>query len=152
MFKLGRWWLGLPLIVSLLLALSLSYQISEAEAPTIILSQLKTQEYLTVKDIHDGIDILCEEYNFPYFSLMKWLALKESSIGQDTRCGDEGQSCGLFQYKQLTWELFQKEFQRYDLYRDNTNNQIEMTIIALKNGKWKHWSPLKYKYKTDPIR
>jgi len=150
--KRNRWWLSFPLAISLLLILSLSYQISDAEAPTIVPLQLETKEYRTVQDFKDAIDAICEEHNFPYFSLMKWLALKESSLGQDTRCGDEGQSCGLYQYKQSTWELFQKEFQRYDLHRDNIDDQIEMTIIALKNGKWKHWSPLKYKYKTNPIR
>ena len=152
MLKLGRWWLGLPLIVSLLLALSLSYQVSEAEAPTTILSQLGTQEYLTIQDFEDAIDIICEENNFPYFSLMKWLALKESSMGQDTRCGDEGQSCGPYQYKEPTWISFQNEFKRHDLSRDEINDQIEMTIIALQNGKWQHWSPLKSRYKTNPIR
>lgn len=151
MFKLGRWLLGLSLIISLLLALSLSYQISEAEAPTTILSQSKTIEYLTVQEVNDSIDILCGKYNFPYFSLMKWLALKESSLGQDTRCGDDGFSCGLYQYKKSTWEYFQKEFDRYDLNRGDQMDQIEMTVIALKNGKWKHWSPLKLKYNVDPI-
>jgi len=152
MLKLGRWLLGLSLIISLLLALSLSYQISEAEAPTTILSQLGTKEYLTVQDINESIDILCEAYDFPYFSLMKWLAFKESSTGQNKNCGDGGKSCGLFQYKETTWEGFQQEFKRDDLDRDNLVDQIEMTILALKNGKWNHWSPLLKRYNVNPIK
>ena len=152
MLKLGRWLLGLSLIISLLLALSLSHQISEAEAPTTILSQLETKEYLTVQDINECIDIMCGKYNFPYFSLMKELAFKESSSGQNKKCGDGGLSCGLFQFRIQTWKEFQIEFNRSDLQYKNDIDQIEMTILALRNGYWYRWGPLLKRYNVNPIK
>jgi hypothetical protein len=142
----------LVLVGSCLLLLIGLQDVSQAEAPIYINSQVDNEVLITVDDISDRIDILCRKYNFPYFSLMKWLAAKESSMGQDLRCGDDGLSCGLYQYKTQTWNEFQKRFDKHDLDRDNTHHQIEMTIIALQNGMWYHWSPLKNNYNTDPIK
>lgn len=124
---------------------------SVAEAPYLISSKLNNEELITRQDYCDRIELLCEQYDFAYFSLMIWLAEQESSLGQNKTCGDNGLSCGLYQYKEKTWELFQGKFKRPDLERDNDQHQIEMTIIALRNGQWYHWQPLLNKYSSNPI-
>ena len=121
-------------------------------APPNVASQVNIERGLTAEEVNDRIDNLCEANNFRYFGLMKWLAFKESSTGQNHSCGDKGFSCGLYQYKKNTWKEFQNQFNRYDLHRDNDMDQIEMTIIALKHNKWRHWGPLKRKYKVNPIQ
>ncbi len=147
MSKLGRLFLGFCMI----LILSGGYNIVIAEAPQITLSQLRNQESWTSDDILLGIRLLTEEYQFPYFSLLKDLAIKESRLGQDKRCGDGGKSCGLYQWRKPTWEQFQKKYHKEYLDYNNSIDQIEMTIIALKDGYWYLWGPLKRKYKTNPI-
>lgn len=147
MFSFRRWFLGF--CVSTLLIIGTSF--TTAEAPQITLQQLKQQTEWSVRDVLMGIELLCEEYQFPYFELLKDLAWKESHLGQLKRCGDGGLSCGLYQYRLSTWEFLQKKYNRFDLRYDNYIDQIEMTILALKDGYWYFWGPLTRKYSTNPI-
>lgn len=122
-----------------------------AGAPLSPTSQFQAKKQWNATEIQSKIDELCEKYNFPYFTLMKWLANKESKYGQDKRCGDGGKSCGLYQYRKPTWIMLQKKFNREDLNYNNDIDQIEMTILALKNGYWYLWGPLQRRYKYNPI-
>lgn len=135
----------------MVLTLTGGIHITTAEAPQITLSQLRNQESWTSRDILLGIELLTKEYQFPYFALLKDLAQKESRIGQDKRCGDRGKSCGLYQWRKPTWEEFQEKYHKEHLDYNNSIDQIEMTIIALKEGYWYLWGSLQRKYKTNPI-
>lgn len=155
MSKIGEW----CLVFCLLLSMSAVLDIATAEAPHINSSQvrerwlndLREKPNLTTDDIRLGIVLLCKEYQFPYYSLLKKLAEKESQLGQIKKCGDGGKSCGLFQYRYNTWVFLQKKFNRQDLDYRNDIDQIEMTILALKNGYWYFWGPLRRTYKTNPV-
>jgi len=143
MFKLGRWWLGLPLIVSLLLALSLSYQVSEAEAPTTILSQLGTQEYLTIQNLEDAIDVICEENNFPYFSLMKNIASCESSYRHFSDGGVlkgvvNSKDVGLFQINENLWSGKAMEL-GYDIYEVEGNIRMAVWLAKSDYNGFNNW-------------
>ncbi len=147
MSKFGR----LFLVFCMISILAGGTQITTAEAPQITLSQLRNQESWTSSDILLGIELLTREYQFPYFTLLKDLAVKESQLGQNKRCGDGGKSCGLYQWRKATWEQFQKKYNKENLDYNNSIDQIEMTILALKDGYWYLWGPLQRKYKTNPI-
>lgn len=56
--------------------------------------------------------------------------------GMDT---DGLKAYGLFQYKQTTWEAFQKEMGTSSLDIMNGNHQLEVTLWAMENGKASHW-------------
>lgn len=147
MSKFGRVLLGFCVGIFL----TVSIQSTTTEAPQVSLSQLRHQTEWKERDILLGIELLCKEYDFPYFDILVELARKESRVGQDTKCGDNGLSCGLFQYRKSTWEMLQKKYNRYDLNYENNIDQIEMTILALEDGYWYLWGPLLRKYKTNPF-
>ena len=83
------------------------------------------------------MQLMAEKYQIDYWLLLA-LSECESSCNINIHCGDDGKSCGLFQYKTETWNMFNKEF-GLDLDRDNWEHQIEMTAIALKDNKHCHW-------------
>jgi len=122
------------------------------EAPTTRLTELRAQTSWSKEDIIEGIDTLCELYDFPYPTLLKDLARKESKYGQDTRCGDNGKSCYLYQIRPDTWLMFVKTTGRQDLHYDNNIDQIEMTMLALKKGYWYLWGPMLRQYSSNPIK
>jgi len=94
----------------------------------------------------------CKYYNFSYHSLMILLLEEESSMGQDRTCGDNGKSCGIYQIRASTWLEFQRITGRYDLNHESDIDQIDMTILALREGCWKKWGPLFRKYTSNPIQ
>ena len=122
-----------------------------AEAPNTQISKLNTKKIVWTKAmVKNEIDLICEQEHFNYPTLMKWIASKESSFRVSVY-GDSGESYGLYQYKEETWKEFQNEFNRPYLKRNNPADQIEMTIIALRNGKWRHWTTLTKRFKGNPI-
>lgn len=144
---------GVVLLSFFLLLVSLlpSKVSKSVEAPTHYLAQLKSQSQWSKEEIIEAIEFLCDIYQFPYATLLSNLAKVESQYGTIKKCGDGNKSCGLYQYRISTWEFFQQKFNRYDLNYDNHIDQIEMTILALKNGYWYYWGPLLRTYKTNPI-
>lgn len=156
MLNSGRAIKGLiVLVVSFLLLLPFT-PTAIAEAPVMPLSKLNNREKsyqntLSREEILKEIDELCKEYDFPYPTFMKNLVKAESSIGENRNCGDGGKSCGIFQYREKTWKMFQKKFNRPDLSYNNDRDQIEMTILALRGGYWYYWGSLKRKYQRNPI-
>jgi len=122
------------------------------EAPTTRLADLGQQVHWSEEDIKEAIDILCEVYDFPYPTLLNNLAQTESKYGQDTRCGDNGKSCGLYQIRVSTWQFFVQITGRTDLDYKNQIDQTEMTILALQKGYWYFWGPLTRQYRSNPIK
>jgi hypothetical protein len=72
--------------------------------------------------------------------------MRESSLGANKKCGDGGISCGLFQYREGTWNDFTKKYN--PPYKDKSNyvDQTVMTVLALKDKQYCHWGPLREKY------
>jgi len=77
---------------------------------------------------------------------------KESDYGQNRSCGDGGVSCGVYQIRENTWFEFQRITGRYDLDHSVDIDQIDMTILALRNGYWRLWGPLSRTYTSNPIK
>ena len=90
-----------------------------------------------------------KKYNESYLKYqLHCLAHKESGhrYRGHTRCGDNGQSCGMYQYKKPTWEWFRKEMVKQGLAGEigslwDDKLQIETTAWALSEGKHAHWGP-----------
>lgn len=107
---------------------------------------------LTDEQVKQIIVDKCKFYNFSYPQLMIWLMEKESKLGQNKSCGDGGKSCGAYQIRSLTWQMFQRETGRYDLVYSSDKDQIDMTILALRKGYWYLWGPMKRAYSENPIK
>lgn len=76
------------------------------------------------------------------------LANKESGHRYDdhTKCGDNNASCGLFQYKQATWNGFRKIMIKQGLATEigslwDNELQVETTAWALSEGRHQNWGP-----------
>lgn len=76
------------------------------------------------------------------------LANKESGHRYDdhTNCGDSGASCGLYQYKQPTWDGFRKIMIKKGLATEigslwDNKLQVETTAWALSEGRHRNWGP-----------
>ena len=76
------------------------------------------------------------------------LANKESGhrYDQHTKCGDNNASCGLFQYKQPTWDGFRKIMMKEGLADEigslwDDELQVETTAWALSDGRHQNWGP-----------
>ena len=144
---------GVLLSLCVVISFYLITPVAIAEAPQATLSQLGYSQIKieTPATVRREIDYWCKEYHFPYPTLMKWLANKESRYGQDKRCGDGGKACGLYQWHYSTWKEFQKKFNRYDLDWNNNRDQIVMTILALKHGYWYRWGTLARRFNVNPF-
>lgn len=77
------------------------------------------------------------------------LANKESGhrYNDHKKCGDNGKSCGLYQYRQPTWEMFRKEMIKKGLVSEigslwNNEQATETTAYALSQGYDNHWGPI----------
>lgn len=110
----------------------------------------------TVKD--ENIDTWIREAaskyqnaNFPE-SYLKYqlhcLANKESGHRYEnhTKCGDGGKSCGLYQYRQGTWNGFRKIMIKQGLATEigslwDNKLQVETTAWALSDGRHQNWGP-----------
>lgn len=76
------------------------------------------------------------------------LANKESGhrYDQHTRCGDNGKSCGLYQYRKATWTGFRTLMIGQGLATEigslwDDKLQVETTAWALSEGRHQNWGP-----------
>lgn len=76
------------------------------------------------------------------------LANKESGhrYNDHTKCGDGGKSCGLYQYRQATWNGFRKIMMQKGLASEigslwDNKLQVETTAWALSDGRHQNWGP-----------
>lgn len=75
------------------------------------------------------------------------LANKENGHHANDKCGDNGKSCGMYQYREGTWNGFRKEMIKKGLASEvgslwDDQQAIETTAWALANGKENHWGPI----------
>jgi hypothetical protein len=126
--------------------------------PVLSITTIRT-EYRDKEIPQENIDTWVGEYADKYANQSKpssylryqlhCLANKESGHRYDDheKCGDNGKSCGLYQYRKPTWEMFRKEMIKKGLVTEigtlwNNEQAVETTAYALSQGYDNHWGPI----------
>jgi hypothetical protein len=71
-------------------------------SPEVTIELLREIKHWTPSKTEFMIRFVCKEYEFKKEDLLVDLAMRESSLGANKKCGDGGISCGLFQYREGT--------------------------------------------------
>lgn len=123
------------LIVILAFVLAMPFSIlkaSAAEAPIV-------QNPIDIRDmpIDDIIAYWANYYNYPSNVLQQVMTCE--SQGEAATKGDDGQSVGIFQIQQETWNRFTKEM-GVTLDRDSSFDQAEVAAYAFSHGHGDDWT------------
>ena len=130
-------------VVVLFMTGSCMTHITKAEAPIMTIPLLRMKKEWTSSTTKAMILFVSREYDYNAEQLI-CLARKESSLGEDKRCGDNGKSCFLFQIKEPTWNWFVKLMGRTDLVYSNYVDQTIVTGWAIEHGLGWNWPPFKH--------
>lgn len=132
------------IVVVLLMTAYCMCLIAKAEAPLITLDVLRKKTEWTPSSIKTMIWFVSREYAFKDPDTLIWLADRESDIGENKNCGDDGKSCYLFQIQKPTWDGWIKEFGLEDAGFEWSNyvDQTIITIIAFQHHYQCDWGPM----------
>lgn len=122
-------------------ALFVGIRPATAGAPELTLNILRETKVWTAPKVVSMIEFVAVKYNCNKKQMI-CLAAEESSTGMDKRCGDNEQSCGLFQYKDDTWKSFNKIWGEAWYSKYNYVDQAIVTCHALNNNEGHNWSPI----------
>lgn len=137
-------------IVVILFVSTFGMGVTMAESPTI-----ERQSFLVLRtnDVWDDagkvramISTVANEFDYDEQTML-CVAMKESSMGMNKRCGDNGHSCHIFQIKQPTWDYLIKLMKEQSINTDyleysNYADQTYVTGWAIKNGLGNNWTPI----------
>lgn len=143
-----KWIIAIIVTIIIAIATALCISVAQAQAPEPTLELFRSNKdgvywEWNVDRIKYMMRFVSKEYGYKY-SVVDWLVLNESSYRIKVY-GDNNKAFGLGQWHQLTWEHFQKKYNRFDLDKYNPTNQIEMLCLALKDKQFSHWTPFQTK-------
>jgi hypothetical protein len=127
----------------ILIACGLCISVASAEAPIMTLRVWRETKVWDAVKTEAMVRFVAREYEYKKPDTLVWLATKESSLGEDKGCGDNGKSCGLFQIRRPTWDGWAKQYNLANLELDNYVDQTIMTITALNDNQHCNWGPLR---------